>query len=138
MHVTSIARAGDLSLFKPLLIKSTYLRMRELSNYINTLKRRGESQLVASFAVALERRRADLVAPLVMALIGLPMALAFGRRSAVTALCAAIVVGLLFWATTGGTQQMGIYGLLPPVVAAWFPPVFFLAVGVYLLARTRT
>lgn len=138
-QVITISRtASGLSAFKPLLIKSTHLKTEELSTYISALKSRGEQHLLAPYVVARERRRADLIAPLVMALIGLPMALAFGRQSAVTALCTAIVVGLLFWAVTGGAQQMAMYGQLPPVVAAWFPPVIFLAIGIYLIARART
>lgn len=136
--VTISHTASGLSAFKLLLIKPSHLKTDELSDYIIALKRRREFHLLAPYVVALERRRADLIAPLVMALIGLPMALAFGRQSAVTALCAAIVVGLLFWAVTGGAQQMALYGQLPPVVAAWFPPVIFLAIGIYLLARART
>jgi lipopolysaccharide export system permease protein len=73
-----------------------------------------------------------------MALIGMPLALSFGRKNTIIALCLAIVLGLLFWAATGGFQQMGEYGLLPPIVAAWSPLIIFAAVGLYLLFRART
>jgi lipopolysaccharide export LptBFGC system permease protein LptF len=88
--------------------------------------------------VALQRKYAEPFGVLVMALIGIPLALAFGRRSAVAALSSAVAVGLAFWGMTSGSQQLGIYGLLPPAVAAWAPVVIFAATGTYLLARART
>lgn len=134
-----VGTEGDRDAFKPLLIKPDHFNMRSLSDYIKTLKRRGETHLTPPLVVALERRRADpLLAPLVMSLLALPLALAFGRRSAVAALCAAVGIGLLFWAATGGAFQMGVRGWLPPVVAAWSPHIVFLALGIYLLARVRT
>ena len=93
---------------------------------------------MAPLLVALQRKYAEPCGVLVMALIGIPLALGFGRRSAVAALSSAIAVGLAFWGMTSGSQQMGIYGFLPPAVAAWAPIVIFGATGTYLLARART
>jgi lipopolysaccharide export LptBFGC system permease protein LptF len=73
-----------------------------------------------------------------MALTGIPLALSFGRKSAVIALCLAVMLGLLFWAVVGVFQQMGEYELLPPLIAAWSPLVIFSALGLYLLTRSRT
>jgi lipopolysaccharide export LptBFGC system permease protein LptF len=88
--------------------------------------------------VALQRKYADPFGVIVMALVGIPLALAFGRRSAIAALSSAVAVGLAFWGVTSGSQQMGVYGFLPPAVAAWAPVVIFGATGTYLLARSRT
>jgi lipopolysaccharide export system permease protein len=73
-----------------------------------------------------------------MALIGIPLALSFGRRSAIMALCLAVALGLLYWGAIGIFRQLGEYELLPPVVAAWAPMLIFAAIGIYLLARSRT
>ena len=73
-----------------------------------------------------------------MALVGAPLALAFGRRSAVTALCAAVFIALTFLGVTSGLQQIGLGGLLPPLVAAWAPIFIFAAVGLYFLTRAKT
>jgi lipopolysaccharide export LptBFGC system permease protein LptF len=135
---SNAGEGGGGELFKPLLIKPSHLNSESLSAYIKLLKRRGEAVPVRALILALERRQSDLIAPLVMALIGVPLALAFGRRSAVTALCMAVIVGLLFWAAVGAAQQAGINGWLPPTIAAWSPTAVFLAVGIYLLARART
>jgi LPS export ABC transporter permease LptG/LPS export ABC transporter permease LptF len=127
---------SDPEVFKYELNKPTELAARELSAYIKTLKRNDRD--VQTLSVALERKRAEPFSPLVMALVGAPLALAFGRRSAVTALCAAVFIALTFLGVTSGLQQLGVGGLLPPAVAAWSPVFIFAAVGVYFLARTRT
>jgi LPS export ABC transporter permease LptG len=122
--------------FKPALDKPSHLSAKSLSDYIRTAEKR-EANLGA-FKVALQRKYAGPFGVLVMALIGIPLALSFGRRSAIVALCLAIGLGLIFWAAIGGFQQMGEYGLLPPIVAAWSPIVIFAASGLYLLFRART
>jgi lipopolysaccharide export LptBFGC system permease protein LptF len=73
-----------------------------------------------------------------MALFGIPLALSFGRRSAVAALCYAVGISLAYWGTAGVFQQMGEYGLLSPTIAAWSPLLIFATLGVYLLTRMRT
>jgi LPS export ABC transporter permease LptG/LPS export ABC transporter permease LptF len=129
-------RPDSIDLFKPWADKPSQLSAKELSAYIKTIRRKGES--VAPLMVALQRKYADPFGVVVMALVGIPLALAFGRRSAIAALSYAVAVGLAFWGVTSGSQQMGVYGFLPPAVAAWAPVVIFGATGTYLLARSRT
>ena len=127
---------ADPEVFKYELNKPTELDIKGLSAYIRTLKRSDRD--AQPLAVALERKRAEPFSPLVMALVGAPLALAFGRRSAVTALCAAVFIALTFLGVNSGLQQVGVSGLLPPVVAAWSPTFIFAAVGVYFLTRSKT
>jgi LPS export ABC transporter permease LptG len=122
--------------FKPTTDKPSHLSARALSDYINSIRKRSGN--AGAFEVALQKKYAGPFGVLVMTLIGVPLALSFGRRSAIIALCLAIVLGLIFWAASGGFQQMGEYGLLPPIVAAWSPIVIFATLGIYLLFRTRT
>jgi len=125
--------------FKPALNKPSQLSAKQLSSYITTLKQRGEHGLTTSSAsVAYERKRSDPVMPFVMLCIGVPLALIYGRRNAITALVAAVGIMLLLWGVIGGFQQLGIYGLLPAYVAAWAPLVIFGAIGLYTLSRTAT
>jgi len=56
----------------------------------------------------------------------------------VAGLCVSILVGVAFWGTSGGFQQLGAFGMLPGAVAAIGPFVIFGSVGLYLLSRTRT
>jgi lipopolysaccharide export system permease protein len=122
--------------FRPGTDKPAYLNAEQLSAYIKTVKQRGGG--VSALAAALQRKYTDPFGALVMALIGIPLALAFGRRSAIVALVAALGVGLGFRAVAGGFTQLAIYGLLPAAVAAWAPPVIFASTGIYLLFRART
>jgi lipopolysaccharide export LptBFGC system permease protein LptF len=122
--------------FRPGTDKPAYLNAKQLSAYIRTVKQRGGA--VASLAVALQRKYTEPLGALVMALIGIPLALAFGRRSAIVALVSALGIGLGFHATTGGFTQLAVYGLLPAAVAAWAPPIIFASAGIYLLFRART
>ena len=123
-------------IFKPATDKPSHLSARALSDYIKTARKRGGN--TAAFEVALQKKYTGPFGVMVMALIGMPLALSYGRRSAVIALCLAIALGLVFWAATGGFQQMGEYGLLSPIVAVWSPVIIFAAIGIYLLSRTRT
>lgn len=128
--------AGDFYVLNSELNKPTELDSKALSAYISELKTRGVN--VAPLAVVLERKKAEPFSPLIMILVGAPLAFAFGRRGTMVALCTAIGSGLAFLGLTSGFQQAGANGLLTPTVAAWAPSLLFMAVGGYLLTRTRT
>ena len=131
-----VERVASPEVFKPGIDKPSQLSAKDLSAYIKKTRSRGGE--TAPLIVALQRKYAEPFGALVMALIGIPLALSFGRRSAIAALSSAVVIGLVFWATTGGFQQLGVYHLLPPAVAAWSPTIIFMAAGTYLLSRART
>jgi lipopolysaccharide export LptBFGC system permease protein LptF len=128
--------AGDFYVLNSELNKPTELDSKALSAYISELKARGVN--VAPLLVVLERKKAEPFSPLIMILVGAPLAFAFGRRGTMVALCIAIGSGLAFLGLTSGFQQAGANGLLTPSAAAWAPSLLFLAVGAYLLTRTRT
>lgn len=131
-----IAAMEPPEVFKPATDKPSHLSAEALSDYIKTARLRGGS--TTAYEVALQKKYAGPFGVIVMALIGMPLALSFGRKSTVIALCLAIALGLIFWAVSGGFQQIGEYGLLPPLAAAWSPIVLFAAIGIYLLFRART
>lgn len=129
--------AGEgLRALKPELNRPSEYDTNALSAYINELKRRGMG--TESHVVALERRRADPFAPFVMVLVSAPLALFYGRRSTVAALCVAVALGLSFWGVVSALQQMGAGGLLSPKLAAWSPSFIYTVLGLYLLARAKT
>lgn len=107
-----------------------------LSAYIKALKERGVN--VQPLAVALQRRLVEPFLPLVMILVGSPLAFVFGRRGTLLALCFGIGVGLLFLGLMSVAQQVGSSGLISTHIAAWAPPALFSAAGIYMLSRTRT
>lgn len=125
-----------LQVFKPTTDRPSQLSASGLSEYLKAAQRRGMQ--VSSLAVALQRKYAAPFGVLVMAFIGMPLALAFGRRGAIVALVLAVAVSVVYWGIGGGFQQLGNHGLLPPLAAAWAPPIIFTAAGIYFLSRIRT
>jgi lipopolysaccharide export LptBFGC system permease protein LptF len=131
-----LANVEPAQIFKPTVDKPSQLNVRALSGYLSAARQRGVD--VSALAVALQRKYVSPFSVIVMAFIGMPLALAFGRRGAIVALCVAVGVSVAYWGIGGGFQQLGNHGLLPPEVAAWSPPVMFAAAGTYFLSRIRT
>lgn len=124
------------AVFKPTIDKPSQLSSKDLKSYLNAAKQRGMD--VSALAVALQRKYAGPFGIIIMAFIGMPLAVSFGRKGAVLAICAAVVVGIAYWAVGGGFQQLGNHGLLRPTVAGWSPLLIFAAAGTYFLSRVRT
>ncbi|MDX6575372.1 MAG: lipopolysaccharide export system permease protein lptG [Blastocatellia bacterium] len=124
------------SVFRPTVDRPSQLSAERLSIYIKTLKDRGAD--TAALAVALQRKYAAPFGVIVMALIGMPLAISFGRKSTVVALCSAVAVSLAFWLVSGGFQQLGEHSLLPAAPAVWTPIVLFACGGLYFISRVRT
>ena len=124
------------AIFKPTIDKPSQLSAHDLRSYLNAAKQRGTD--VSALAVALQRKYAGPFGIIIMAIIGMPLAVSFGRKGTVIALCAAVVVGIAYWAVGGGFQQLGNHGLLRPSVAGWSPLLIFAAAGTYFLSRVRT
>ncbi len=124
------------SAFKPTVDRPSQLDSVGLRKYVSALKVRGAE--TAALSVALEHKYASPFTVLVMALIGMPLAIEFGRKSTVIALCSAVVVSLAFWLISSGFQQLGEHALLPSTAAAWTPTVMFACGGLYFISRVRT
>ena len=124
------------SVFRPTVDRPSQMSADRLKVYIKTLKDRGAD--TAALAVALQRKYAEPFGVIVMALIGMPLAISFGRKSTVVALCSAVAVSLAFWLVSGGFQQLGEHALLPPGPAVWTPIVIFACGGLYFISRVRT
>jgi len=133
---TKFAGMDPPQVFKPSNDKPSQLSVSALRGYLRAAKMRGVD--VSALALALQRKYVNPLSVIVMAFIGMPLALAFGRRGALVAMCVAVGVSIAYWGVGGGFQQLGNHGLLPPEVAAWSPPVLFAAVGTYFLSRVRT
>jgi lipopolysaccharide export system permease protein len=124
------------AVFRPTVDKPSQLSVTALAGYLRAARQRGSD--TAALALALQRKYVNPFSVIVMAFIGMPLALAFGRRGAIVALVVAVGVSIAYWGMGGGFQQLGNHGLLPPEVAAWSPPVIFAAAGTYFLSRIRT
>jgi len=135
-ETVDLAEVVSPDLFKPSLVKSSYLNYEQLRNYVAQIKQQGVTS--TNLTVALARKRAEPYGALVMALVGIPLAFSFGRRGAFAALASAIGISLVFLGMISGFQQLGANGFLPPPVAAWAPISIFGMLGLYLLSRSRT
>jgi LPS export ABC transporter permease LptF/LPS export ABC transporter permease LptG len=124
------------AVFRPTVDRPSQLDSTRLRTYIHTLKARGVD--TATLALGLQRKYATPFSVIIMALIGMPLAVSLGRKSTVIALCSAIVVSLLFWLLSSGFQQLGEHGLLPPEAAAWTPIAIFAGSAFYFISRVRT
>ena len=124
------------AVFRPTIDKPSQLSAEDLKSYLNAAKQRGMD--VSGLAVALQRKYAGPFGIIIMAFIGMPLAVSFGRKGTIIALCAAVVVGISYWAVGGGFQQLGNHGMLRPSVAGWSPLLIFAAAGTYFLSRVRT
>jgi LPS export ABC transporter permease LptG len=133
---TVFAGVESPTVFKPTIDKPSQLSAKDLDRYLDAAKQRGID--VSSMAVALQRKYAGPFSIIIMALIGMPLAVSFGRKGTVIALCVAVVIGISYWAVGGGFQQLGNHGLLRPTVAGWSPLLIFAAAGTYFLSRVRT
>jgi LPS export ABC transporter permease LptG/LPS export ABC transporter permease LptF len=108
----------------------------ELSEYIRDLKQSGFDTM--RLRVQLNRKLADPLVTLVMAMLAVPFALAAGKRGGLAGVAAGVAVAILFSVVSAIFENLGDVNTLPAVVAAWSPDVLFAAVGSYLLLRVPT
>ena len=133
---TIFAGVDPPAVFKPTIDKPSQLSSEDLQAYLRAAKQRGTD--VSALAVALQRKYAGPFSVIIMAIIGMPLAVSFGRKGTIIALCAAVAVSIAYWAVGGGFQQLGNHGLLRPTVAGWSPLLIFAAAGTWFLSRVRT
>ncbi|MCC6642675.1 MAG: LptF/LptG family permease [Deltaproteobacteria bacterium] len=95
-------------------------------------------QQPVTYRLELHRRLALPLAPILFALVGVPLGLrrARGARSWGALLCIAVVFA--YYAMLSLSQFLGGGGVLPPVVALWLPNLAFAALAVALLLRARS
>lgn len=127
---------SELSAFKQMNKKPEELNGAELDTVIRALKNQGDDPRL--YSVALERRRADPFFPLIMTLVGAPLAIAFSRRSPIIPICLAILVALMFLGVSASLGEAGVRGILSPKVAGWSGVFIFGALGLMLLSRVKT
>jgi len=122
--------------FRPTVDRPSHLYASRLREYIKILKARGAD--TAALAVGLQRKYAAPFSVIILALIGMPLAISLGRKSTVAALSSAVVVSILFWLLSSGFQHLGEHALLPAEVAVWAPIAIFGASAFYFISRVRT
>jgi lipopolysaccharide export system permease protein len=90
-----------------------------------------------AYEMQMQRRYALPVAPVLFALVGVPLGLrrVRGARSAGAMMCAGLV--FLYYALLSFAEFLGTRAGVPPALAIWLPNVAFLALSIPLLQRAR-
>lgn len=100
----------------------------ELRGYIGQLEEDGYDG--TKYRIDLWSKISFPLVNFIMVLVGIPFALKTGRHSGIAAgVGLSIVIAFSYWMVYALTRSLGHGGMLPPVVAAFFPDILFLAIG---------
>jgi LPS export ABC transporter permease LptG/LPS export ABC transporter permease LptF len=116
--------------------ESAKLTYSELNNYISYLRKSGYN--ATELQVELNKKISFPLSCMVMALIGLPFSFSMGKKGAFVGITVSVVIAISYWGIFSVFEQMGAYGMLIPLLAAWAPNILFSAAGLLLLLLVRT
>jgi LPS export ABC transporter permease LptG/LPS export ABC transporter permease LptF len=116
--------------------QSQEMSFAELQRYIRDLGQSGFE--TKRLSVQLNRKLADPLITLVMAVLAIPFALSMGKSGSLTGIAAAIGLAVAYWVVAGTFEALGDVNILPALLAAWSPDLLFGLAGAYLLLRTPT
>jgi LPS export ABC transporter permease LptG/LPS export ABC transporter permease LptF len=108
----------------------------ELRSYIEQQHASGFS--LTDERVSLHKKIAFPAVTLVMTLLAVPFAVTTGRRGALYGVGLAIMLAIAYFLLTAIFSAAGKASVLPPVLAAWAPNLFFVIAAAYLMLRVRT
>lgn len=112
------------------------LRLRELKRYIDRIHAAGADTKV--YEVKFHSKISLSFIPIIMCVLGVPFSTR-GRREGGMARDLGLCLGLTFfyWLFFSIGLSLGTNGVLPPIIAAWFPSFIFLGLALFLIARQR-
>jgi LPS export ABC transporter permease LptG/LPS export ABC transporter permease LptF len=122
--------------FKKESLQSQEMSFAQLSRYIRDLSQSGFDTM--PLRVQLNRKLADPLTAMIMAVLAIPFALSMGRKGSLAGIAAAIGVAMAYWVVAAVFENLGNVNMLPAVLAAWTPDVLFGLAGSYLLLKTPT
>jgi len=122
--------------FKTKLKRSDKMAYAELSRYINRLKHGGFNTL--NLEVDLYKKISYPLVSIIMLVIGFPFSFIMGKKGALYGIAVSVFVGILYWALFNIFSVMGGHGLVPSILAAWAPNLFFGFAGFFLALHVRT
>ena len=104
----------------------------ELERYASKVKLEGYDN--TRYLVDMHIKLAYPFIILIMVLIGIPVPLIQARLRTPLAVSMGMGIGFLYMLTFGFSRSLGLSGVLPPVLAAWFSNLVFLLLGIYLVS----
>ncbi len=115
---------------------SDLLTQRELSRFINKNKEAGLDTI--RYEVDFYSKFSFALAGLVMSLLALPFCVERGRGTGmIRNIGISIGLVVIYWVLHSTSQILGQHGQIVPVVAAWFPNISMLLLGVFFLLRSN-
>jgi lipopolysaccharide export system permease protein len=100
----------------------------ELNYYIGELYKDGYE--TTKYTIDLWSKISFPLVNFIMVLVGIPFALKTGRHSGIAAgVGLSIVIAFSYWMVYALTRSLGQGGMVPPLMAAFFPDILFLAIG---------
>lgn len=115
---------------------SEVVSIKELRQYIKKNKEAGLNTL--RYEVDLHSKYGYALAAFVMAFIGIPFSV-FNNRGGGRMMSVGLCIGLAFgyWALLSVGMTLGRHGYLSPILSAWLPNIFTLALSTFLLLRLK-
>lgn len=113
----------------------TSMNIRQLNEYMSRFENSGAAKAINNLQVDIQQKLAFPVGNFVIILMGLPFALMIKsrRRSTITALGIAIIIGFLYYVVNAVALAFGKAGFLSPFLAAWATPLFFTLAAIALI-----
>lgn len=113
-----------------------FLSARELRGFLKT-HRNLSSRTCARIMVDMQSRLAMPWTCLIVSLFGIPCGVYTGRRGPFMGVMIALFTFFGFYLLMTFCQWLGKNQMVGPLLSAWMPNAFFMAVGVWLMARAR-
>ena len=111
------------------------MRTTELLKMIDLYRRSGLN--VPAFQVFYQSKFSDPIISLTLVFLATPLTVVTGRNSRWLGLVLCFLIIMGYYALQVIGRTMGVNGLIAPWAAAWVPNLFFLMIGIFLLAVTE-
>lgn len=109
----------------------------QLRRYVRAKKRAGDWTHLADYQVALHKRYAAPLTPLLVVWIGIPLGFGISRSGPLRAVGVSLLLVVAYYFLTHIIHALGAAGWIAPALAAWGPNILFFGLGTVLLVRIR-
>jgi lipopolysaccharide export LptBFGC system permease protein LptF len=120
----------------PPFLEGQYFSSQDLRRLIGELRAKGYPFYQQK--VDYYQKFADVFAPLVLLLLGLPFAFLTGRKGSLYGIAIALALSVAYYTLEAVFNSVGAAQWLDPAIAAWAPTVLLGCAGGYLLLNLRT
>lgn len=113
----------------------TEMNISEATQQLELVRRGGDEKLIRRWQTRIQQKYALPFVCVVFGLVGSSIGVLPQRTSRATSFGISIVIIFGYYLLSFITNAMGEVGILSPFLAAWFPTLLGLVVGIYLLLR---